>query len=484
MKKEKIRMNNVNIGLGVFGDLKENKYNVNSVGFSCYTTQRGITLIALIITIIILLILAGVTISLTIGDNGLFKTAKEAGIEYEKAKVKEELEIAIANMQTKKIAEGKETTREDLKELINSGVIIETVDIPTKGEYKDYVFEINENYEVTILEKREGEIPKIEANVITEGKVKKGLKVEIKVRASIKEGTIASIEATNGAELKQDANNTDTEKTFEVVENGTYYFKVTASNKRINMAKVEVDIVQEGKLTISIDNVTSKSCKINITDTKSIENDNMTFEYYCDDIKVATTQEKYYEIDNIDWTQEHTIYVKEFSENNYKDTSKKYHLKNGENPQLTSSDNPSIITEGNWFDNYNSSWSSTGKIYNYYAFDKNFSTYAGPAGSGSTPIGCSIGYDFGRPVMVYEASGVIRMYGYKIQASNDNKTWEDIVIASSPCSSGGNSFENEITDGKEYRYWRLYINGGQSNSIWGAIIWELQFNYIELNIED
>ena len=40
--------------------------------------NRAITLIALIITIIIMLILAGVVLSLTIGENGLFSTAKYA----------------------------------------------------------------------------------------------------------------------------------------------------------------------------------------------------------------------------------------------------------------------------------------------------------------------------------------------------------------------------------------------------------------------
>lgn len=40
--------------------------------------QKGITLIALVITIIVLLILAGVAISLTIGNNGLFNRAQNA----------------------------------------------------------------------------------------------------------------------------------------------------------------------------------------------------------------------------------------------------------------------------------------------------------------------------------------------------------------------------------------------------------------------
>lgn len=39
--------------------------------------QNGITLVALVITIIVLLILAGVTISLTLGENGLLSRAQE-----------------------------------------------------------------------------------------------------------------------------------------------------------------------------------------------------------------------------------------------------------------------------------------------------------------------------------------------------------------------------------------------------------------------
>ena len=51
--------------------------------------NNGITLIALIITIIVLLILAGVTINLTLGENGIFKTAEMAGKNYTQAQEKE-----------------------------------------------------------------------------------------------------------------------------------------------------------------------------------------------------------------------------------------------------------------------------------------------------------------------------------------------------------------------------------------------------------
>lgn len=51
--------------------------------------QKGITLVALVITIIVLLILAGVTLSLTLGDNGIFKTAEWAAKNYTNAQTKE-----------------------------------------------------------------------------------------------------------------------------------------------------------------------------------------------------------------------------------------------------------------------------------------------------------------------------------------------------------------------------------------------------------
>lgn len=44
--------------------------------------QKGITLVALVITIIVLLILAGITISLVIGQDGIINKAQQAGKNY------------------------------------------------------------------------------------------------------------------------------------------------------------------------------------------------------------------------------------------------------------------------------------------------------------------------------------------------------------------------------------------------------------------
>ena len=85
--------------------------------------KRGITLIALIITIIVLLILAGVSISLTVGDNGVLKNAMVAS---EKTEIESEREM----IQTEYVSKMMENVDKDNiegevigKELSNSGGI-------------------------------------------------------------------------------------------------------------------------------------------------------------------------------------------------------------------------------------------------------------------------------------------------------------------------------------------------------------------------
>ena len=56
--------------------------------------RRGITLVALVITIIVLLILAGITINLTIGQRGILNRAQEAGRNYQEAAKREDEQLA------------------------------------------------------------------------------------------------------------------------------------------------------------------------------------------------------------------------------------------------------------------------------------------------------------------------------------------------------------------------------------------------------
>lgn len=60
--------------------------------------EKAITLIALVVTIVILLILAAVTITMTLGENGLFQRSKAAKEITIKAMADEEVELAVSNL--------------------------------------------------------------------------------------------------------------------------------------------------------------------------------------------------------------------------------------------------------------------------------------------------------------------------------------------------------------------------------------------------
>ena len=61
--------------------------------------EKGITLVSLVVTIIILIILAGVSINLTLGENGIITKSKQAKEKTEQAKLNEEIALNELYMQ-------------------------------------------------------------------------------------------------------------------------------------------------------------------------------------------------------------------------------------------------------------------------------------------------------------------------------------------------------------------------------------------------
>ena len=131
--------------------------------------QKGITLVALVITIIVLLILAGVSISLVLGNNGVLTQASEAVITNEKATIKQDMDMAFAdaNMDyTTKQSMGTLTDTEDLATILGAKVAnnasIGTATVKsgaTKGSKAvvvEYTTSTKRKYEVTIQVVTEG----------------------------------------------------------------------------------------------------------------------------------------------------------------------------------------------------------------------------------------------------------------------------------------------------------------------------------------
>ena len=68
--------------------------------------KKGITLIALVITIVIMLLLAGVAIQMSLGENGIIAKSAQAKKEQAKAEVYEVAKMEYLNLKTKALEKG------------------------------------------------------------------------------------------------------------------------------------------------------------------------------------------------------------------------------------------------------------------------------------------------------------------------------------------------------------------------------------------
>ena len=195
--------------------------------------REGITLIALVITIIVLLILAGVGISTLMGEGGILSKATKAKTNTEEAQILEEVNLAVAELRMEEIYGKKLNNEEFSKRLPDklAGVVIgEISDEKIKIEYKDYELEIDHDRKVIIIGK-----VKIKVDYTlepTEGWTNGPVTIKVEVRCE--DGLSLLSLVAMGENIKTIEEN----KKFEVMENGLYQFELTDNT----YAKKEVTI--------------------------------------------------------------------------------------------------------------------------------------------------------------------------------------------------------------------------------------------------
>ena len=116
--KEKERMFDITLRLEKITkkSIAENQMSRSRLAKKKSWQERGITLIALVVTIIILLILAGVTLNIALSDGGLFSKTQEAADKYKQAQSDEEEMIRQIATQMYSEYVGAEVTGYDLKD--------------------------------------------------------------------------------------------------------------------------------------------------------------------------------------------------------------------------------------------------------------------------------------------------------------------------------------------------------------------------------
>ena len=155
----------------------------NNKNMNLVNDNNAITLIALVITIIVLLILTGVTINLTLGENGIFKTAEMAGKNYTEAQEQELAGIANFNNEINNIIGGLGNNSNG-----NGGSGGETGNLPSTAETSPFlpdsnstVIEDDLDKGVVVQDSKNNEwtwivVPKsVTANSITDGDIENAL---------------------------------------------------------------------------------------------------------------------------------------------------------------------------------------------------------------------------------------------------------------------------------------------------------------------
>ncbi len=108
--------------MGRINDMKSRKEKI-----------AGITLVALVVTIVILLILAGVTIMYVMGDNSIFKKAQEAKNKTEEAMQNEQEDLSNLGNIISNYTNGNSTTTPPMSNKLQKGELVNT----DKEEYID-----------------------------------------------------------------------------------------------------------------------------------------------------------------------------------------------------------------------------------------------------------------------------------------------------------------------------------------------------------
>ena len=115
---------------------------------------RGITIISLVVTIVVLLILAGVSVSLVIGNNNLFDKAKSTQKVQTIAGIKEALELEKADIQV----EGKTVNLENYLEQISTGKKNYDLSSTEKLDDKNAYIIVNDQYKFLLKDKENGDV--------------------------------------------------------------------------------------------------------------------------------------------------------------------------------------------------------------------------------------------------------------------------------------------------------------------------------------
>ncbi len=216
-----------------------------------YQHQTGITLIALVITIVVLLVLAGVSINTLFGDNGIINSASKSGDKYKMEAVRERVETVKVNWEAERIIDETVTVDKFWEELADADIRDRNGEIREKEkttedgvEKTKYEVDTKEGYvigviitdkngkkDITIIDIEDGKkalpIIKIELTSTTNS-----ITVKVVEARRIEGNLIYSYKLQEDKEYTEYKETTDKEVTIDnLIANKIYEIKVEGKNK-------------------------------------------------------------------------------------------------------------------------------------------------------------------------------------------------------------------------------------------------------------
>lgn len=266
------------------------------------------------ITIIILLLLAGITIATLGGENGLFAKVKQSKEKYSISEAKGKLELAISTLQIEQEGKGENLKKEDLTKINDDEIDVrDTSNFPIKVICNNYEFNIDSNFVVSYVGIANETI--ITYTTEPEGYTNKN---EIKILVKIKNSKgIKTIEYPNDNDKLLANGQTEIGFDYKVTANGTYTFKIVDNDNKETTKDIVIDKFDKLyplDFTPTIEELKAKSFVLvaNVQDAESDGTNSKSgierYEYYINGTKYESKEKKYL-ITGLTKNTEYSVYV-------------------------------------------------------------------------------------------------------------------------------------------------------------------------------
>ena len=215
--------------------------------------NKGITLIALVVTIIVLLILAGVSINMLTGQNGILNRASEAKEKTENAQTEELVKFAVMSSIG---TDGLVDINQLKTEIESQGGRVTGTTFPVTVTIGNSSYQIDQTGNIT----EASTTPQISYTVtntdgteIASGNLPESAKLNVTI-TNISELTVTSIKIKKSSGTEITGATVDLSKgtaSVEITENGNYVVEIVATDKKGKNASASPEITVSGKIKVA-----------------------------------------------------------------------------------------------------------------------------------------------------------------------------------------------------------------------------------------